>query len=87
MDEVYTHPQFEDRRKRQLASLRALERAAGVDAMIRYAAESYAYWSCRALVAEKNFIEACFDEGPPAKRRGQNKNKENTDVHQPKDSD
>ena len=87
MKEVYEHPQFEDRRKKQLASLRAAAREWGEDSVLKYAAESYAYWSCRALVAEKNFIEACFDEGPPAKRRGQNKNKENTDVHQSKNSD
>lgn len=78
MKEVYDHPQYEKRVEKQYRSLLTMDKYE----MARYAAESYAYWSLRALLAEQRLVEWYMEE-----RKEKRKKTGEVDVHQSENSD
>lgn len=74
MKEIYEHPQYEKRVQTQYRSLLTMDKYE----MARYAAESYAYWSLCALLAEQRLVEWYMEE----RKEKRIKNKGDADVHQ-----
>lgn len=57
MNDIENHLDYKRRVETQERSLRALSHREGEYKMIQYAAESYAYWSLRAILAEKQYTD------------------------------
>lgn len=57
-NEIIQHPQYRERVEKQRRSLLTMDRFE----MAQYAAESYAYWSLRAILSEREAVEDILAE-------------------------